>query len=70
MFEVTKSTVINSLKNINNDKINTSSLTLNSIRKFELSNDDLSLEISLSANNSEEIKNLIVNQLKKDFNGI
>jgi len=67
MFEITKSTVINSLKNISNDKINTSSLTLNSIRKFEFSNSDLSLEISL-ANNSEEIKNLIVNQLKKDFN--
>ncbi len=70
MFEVTKSTIINSLKNINNDKIITSSLTLNSIRKFEINNEDLSLEISLSANNSEEIKNLIVNQLKKDFNGI
>ena len=69
MFEITKSTVINSLKNISNDKINTSSLTLNSIRKFEFSNSDLLLEISL-ANNSEEIKNLIVNQLKKDFNGL
>ena len=67
MFEITKSTVINSLKNISNDKINTSSLTLNSIRKFEFNNSDLSLEISL-ANNSDEIKNLIVNQLKKDFN--
>jgi len=67
MFEITKSTVINSLKNISNDKINTSSLTLNSIRKFEFSNSDLSLDISLT-NNSEEIKNLIVNQLKKDFN--
>lgn len=67
MFEITKSTVINSLKNISNDKINTSSLTLNSIRKFEFSNSDLSLEISLESN-SEEIKNLIVNQLKKDFN--
>jgi ATP-binding protein involved in chromosome partitioning len=69
MFEITKSTVINSLKNISNDKINTSSLTLNSIRKFEFNESDLSLEISL-ANNSEEIKNLIVNQLKKDFNGL
>jgi ATP-binding protein involved in chromosome partitioning len=67
MFEITKSTVINSLKNISNDKINTSSLTLNSIRKFEFNNSDLSFEISL-ANNSDEIKNLIVNQLKKDFN--
>lgn len=67
MFEITKSTVINSLKNISNDKINTSSLTLNSIRKFEFNNSDLSFEISLT-NNSDEIKNLIINQLKKDFN--
>lgn len=69
MFEITKSTVINSLKNISGDKINTNSITLNSIRKFEFNNTDLSLEISL-ANNSDEIKNLIVNQLKKDFNGL
>lgn len=69
MFEITKSTVINSLKNIVNEKINTSSLTLNSIRKLEFANDDLSLEISL-ANNSEEAKSLIINQLKKDFNGL
>jgi ATP-binding protein involved in chromosome partitioning len=68
MFEITKSTVINSLKNISNDKIKTSLLTLNSIRKFELSNEDLLLEISLSSNNTEEVKSLIVNQLKKDFN--
>lgn len=68
MFEITKSTVINSLKNISNDKINTSSLTLNSIRKFEFNNEDLLLEISLSSNDTEEVKSLIVNQLKKDFN--
>ena len=70
MFEITKSTVINSLKNINSDKINTSSLTLNSIRKIEFINEDLSLEISLSTTNSEEAKGLIVNQLKKDFDGL
>jgi len=70
MFEITKSTVINSLKNINSDKINTSSLTLNSIRKIEFSNEDLSLEISISTTNYEEAKSLILNQLKKDFTGI
>jgi ATP-binding protein involved in chromosome partitioning len=70
MFEITKSTVINSLKKISNDKFNTSSLTLNSIRKFEFTDKDLSLEIALSTTNSEEVKNLIVNQLKKDFTGI
>ena len=70
MFEITKSTVINSLKNINSDKINTSSLTLNSIRKIEFINEDLSLEISLSTTNSEDAKGLIANQLKKDFDGL
>lgn len=70
MFEITKSTVINSLKNIVDEKINTSSLTLNSIRKFEFNNKDLSLEISLNASSSEELKSLIINQLKKDFDGL
>jgi ATP-binding protein involved in chromosome partitioning len=70
MFEITKSTVINSLKNISNNKINTSSLTLNSIRKFDYSKDNLSIEISLSAENSAEVKDLLVNQLKNDFSGI
>jgi len=70
MFEITKSTVINSLKNISNNKINTSSLTLNSIQKFDYSKDNLSIEISLSAENSAEVKDLLVNQLKNDFSGI
>jgi ATP-binding protein involved in chromosome partitioning len=70
MFEITKSTVINSLKNINSDKINTSSLTLNSIRKFEFDTDDLSLEIALNATDYEEAKSLIVNQLKNDLTGL
>jgi ATP-binding protein involved in chromosome partitioning len=70
MFEITKSTVINSLKNISSDKINTGLFTLNSIKNFEINNDDLSLEISVNAANTEEIKELIKNQLKKDFNGL
>lgn len=67
MFEITKSTVINSLKSIGTDKINTSALTLNSIRKFEFNNENLSLEISMNTNYSDEIKDLLINQLKKDF---
>ena len=70
MFEITKSSVINSLKNINSDKINTSSLTLNSIRKLEINNENLSLDISLSEMGSDEIKNIIVDQLQKDFTGL
>ena len=67
MFEITKSTIINSLKNISKDKINTNSLTLNSIRKFDYRNDNLSIQISLTTDNSAEAKDLFVNQLKKDL---
>ncbi|MEO8232593.1 MAG: iron-sulfur cluster carrier protein ApbC [Ignavibacteriota bacterium] len=70
MFEITKSTVINSLKNISNDKVNTSTLTLNSIRKFEFSYDSLMLDLSINANNSDDVKNLIIDHLKKEFNGL
>ncbi len=65
--EITKSGIINSLKNIKHEKFNTNLLTLNSIKKFELSNNDLELELSLNTNGIEEIKNVIETQLKKDF---
>lgn len=68
MFEITKSTIINSLKNISNDKVNTSTLTLNSIRKFEFSNNNLILDLSINANNSDDVKSLVINHLKKEFN--
>ncbi|HCY75730.1 MAG TPA: iron-sulfur cluster carrier protein ApbC [Ignavibacteriales bacterium] len=67
MFEITKSTIVNSLKNLNSSRINTNSLTLNSIKKLELNNLDLSLEISLNSADSTEVKNEIINHLKKDF---
>lgn len=70
MFEITKSTIINSLKKISNDNINTSSLTLNSIRKFEFSNDSLMLDLSINANNSDDVESLIIDHLKKEFNGL
>lgn len=68
MFEITKSTIISSLKNISNDKVNTSTLTLNSIRKFEFSNNNLILDLSINANNSDDVKSLVINHLKKEFN--
>ena len=67
MFEITKSTIINSLKSLNSDKLNTNSLTLNSIKKFELNNADLSLELSLNTADSADIKNDIIKHLKKEF---
>ncbi len=68
--EITKSGIINSLKNINHEKFNTNLLTLNSIKKLELSNNDLELELSLNTNGIEEIKDVIETRLKKDFLGL
>jgi ATP-binding protein involved in chromosome partitioning len=67
MFEITKSGIINSLKNIHNEKFNANLLTLNSIKKFELNNNNLDLEIALTSKNGIDLKDLIETQLKKDF---
>ncbi|MBK7228278.1 MAG: iron-sulfur cluster carrier protein ApbC [Ignavibacteriales bacterium] len=70
MSEITKSSIVNSLKQIISDKLNTNLLTLNSIKKFEISNNTLSLEISISINDSNDVKEIIITQLKKDFTEI
>ena len=67
MFELTKSGIINSLKNINNKEFDTSHLTLNSIKNFNLDKNTLDLEISVTDKNTDKIKLLIEEQLKKDF---
>jgi len=70
MSEITKSSIVNSLKQIISDKLNTNLLTLNSIKKFEISNNTLSLEISISINDPNDVKEIIITQLKKDFTEI
>jgi ATP-binding protein involved in chromosome partitioning len=70
MSEITKSTIINALKNIQHKSFNTNLLTLNSIKKLEVVNNNLTLDLSLNTIDSNEIKNLIVDQLKKDFNNL
>lgn len=70
MFEVTKSGIISSLKNINNKKLDTNLLTLNSIKKFELNNNNLDLEIAINTKDVSEIKQIVEAQLKKDFNNL
>jgi ATP-binding protein involved in chromosome partitioning len=67
MFEATKSEIINSLKNISHKHFNTNLLTLNSIKKFEINNSTLDLEISVNSKDISEIKNLMKDRLKKDF---
>jgi ATP-binding protein involved in chromosome partitioning len=70
MSKITKSSIVNSLKQIISDKLNTNLLTLNSIKKFEISNNTLSLEISISINDPNDVKEIIITQLKKDFTEI
>ena len=48
MSEITKSTIINSLKNIQHKLFNTNLLTLNSIKKLEVDKNSLSLDLSLT----------------------
>jgi ATP-binding protein involved in chromosome partitioning len=70
MSEITKSNIINSIKQITSDKLNTNLLSLNSIKKIEILDNTLSLELSISSNNPDEVKELIIKQLKKDFSEI
>jgi len=67
MFEITRSSIINSLKNIKDKKFNTDLLTLNSIKKLEQEDKNLSLDISLTTEVTEELKQIIINHLQKDF---
>jgi ATP-binding protein involved in chromosome partitioning len=67
MFEITKSAVINSIKNVNEKNFNTNLLTLNSIKKLEVSDNNIDLELSISYSGEKDIKGLIIDQLKKDF---
>jgi ATP-binding protein involved in chromosome partitioning len=67
MFEITKSSIINSLKNIKDNKFNTDLLTLNSIKKLEQKDQILSIDISLTTEATEELKQTIIDHLQKDF---
>lgn len=67
MSEITKSSIVNSLKQVTSEKLNTNLLTLNSIKKFEITNSTLSLELSISTNDPENVKQIIIAQLKNDF---
>lgn len=70
MSVITKSSLVNSIKNINHPKLNVNLITLNSIKKYSQKDDELTLELSLPAMSSDEIKNAIITQLKNDFKDI
>lgn len=70
MLEITKSSVINSIKNISVKNFNTNLITLNSVKKFELSDSRLNLDLSIAYSGDQDIRQIIVDQLKKDYNNL
>lgn len=68
MNDITKNTVLSSLKKIKTDGFDPNILTLNSIQTLELKDNQLSVKLSFATQvSSEIIKQLIEEQLKKDF---
>lgn len=70
MNDITKSDVLNTLKNLSEPAIDTASLTLNSIKRMEIENSKLILDIalplpSIDINTAEQ---KIIEQLKNDYN--
>lgn len=70
MNEITKSSLVNSIKSINENGFNTNLLTLNSIKKFELTDSSLTLEISVNYNGTKDLNNLITKKIKDDFQNL
>lgn len=73
MNDITKNGIINSLKTINFPGLDTTKLTLNSIKKIDLADSKLALNVSLPLSESEitgKLEETISDQLKKDFKSI
>ena len=69
MADITKSEILNVIKKINNPKIKTDHLTLNSIKNFELKDDSLTIDISVPGNDNNIDKDSyekIIDAIKKE----
>ena len=69
MTEITKSSVLNAIKKIEDKDFNKNSLSLNSITKLEQENDALNIDISIPAlkQKSNFDYNIIADTIKKEF---
>jgi ATP-binding protein involved in chromosome partitioning len=68
MSDITKSTILSSLKKIKSDGFDPNILTLNSIQSLEQKGNELLVKLSFATQvNSEIIKQKIEEQIKKDF---
>lgn len=73
MNDITKNGIINSIKSVKLKELDSSKLTLNSIKNFELTDSKLKLNIALPLSDSElteNIKKTITEQIKKDFDSL
>lgn len=69
-MEVTKSEILNSLKKVDDPNIDKKHLNLNSIKKFDLRENNLSIDISVPIPQTavnEEIKSKLADAIKEDF---
>lgn len=70
MPEITKSEILNTLKKIDDPNVDKKHFLLNSIKKLDLRENDLSLDISIPVPQTainEELKNKLANAIKEDF---
>lgn len=68
MSDITKSTILNSLKKLKSDGFDPNILTLNSIQSLEQNGDELNIKMSFAAQTDNELlKHKFEEQLQKDF---
>ena len=70
MADITKSGILNSIKKINDERLDKNHLILNAIKNFELKDKTLDLDLSLSipqTSVNDELKSKIINAIKEDF---
>jgi ATP-binding protein involved in chromosome partitioning len=73
MSDITKTEILNSLKKIDDPRINKDLLTLNSIKKIETEGKNLNVDIVLplpSSDIDDGLKKKFVKEIKNDFSGI
>jgi len=69
MTDITKSGILNAIKKANNKNLNLQSLTLNSIKKIELDNDSLTVDLAITGIPEDDgsATELIVDSIKNEF---
>ncbi len=73
MADITKTGILNSLKAVEDPNFNKDLLILNSIKKFEVYNSALNMELSFtlpSSNDTDQLKDKFVRKIKEDFPSI